>query len=94
MNPQIAIKVHQRLKDIEYPMVKSLDDRRFFWGENGMAHRTNQNHNKLLNLEKFISIRKKIKFDYVVRYKKMPLNLEKRYSNGSFIIYKMKEVSK
>lgn len=94
MNPQIAIKVHQRLKDIEYPMVKSLDERHSFWGENGMAQRTNQNHNKLLNLEKFISIRKKIKFDYVVRHKKMPLNLEKRYSNGSFIIYKMKEVSK
>ncbi len=94
LDPAITPKVYQRLKDIEYPMIKSLDNRHNFWKKIFDGTSLQQKHNKILNKQKFISVREKVKFDYIIRYKNMPLNFEEKFSNKSFIVYKMKEVSK
>ena len=51
-------------------------------------------YNETLNEQKYLSIHEKVRFDYIIRRKNMPLNLKEKFSNTSFIIYKMNKSTK
>tara|TARA_Y100000814_G_C12353468_1_gene407489 strand:- start:1792 stop:2946 length:1155 start_codon:yes stop_codon:yes gene_type:complete len=89
LNPAVIPQVYQRLKDIEFPMINSLDDRHDFWKEIMEGKNLQDKYNETLNEQKYLAIHKKVKFDYIIRRKNMPLNFNEKFSNTSFIIYKI-----
>ena len=87
LDPSKTHKIHQRLNDIAFPILKSIDTRHLAWQKN--SKRFESMHNELLNEEKYLSIIKKVKFDYIIRWRKKPLKFKEVYSNKSFIAYKI-----
>ena len=92
LDPKMVPEIYQRLQDIEIPLINSLDKRRIYWEGKIKNKNSSEIRNKILDEKKYIKIRQKIHFNYIIRDKNFPLKFKKVFSNNTFVVYKMKDL--